>query len=81
MLQSVKFIIFTYLLVAVNSHNRLRHQRDAEENEHHLLNILKDHEVIPDIIDDASHADTLEASKNNTEMPRTKLIFGFIGDL
>lgn len=62
---SKRFIIFMCLLVTVNSLNQIRsqkHKRDAEENEHHLLNILKDHEIIPDIIDDASHADTLEVN-------------------
>lgn len=35
-------------------------KRDAEENDDHLLNILRDHEIIPDLIDDAPHADILE---------------------
>lgn len=37
-------------------------KRDAEENDDHLLNILKDHEIIPDLIDDAPHADILEVN-------------------
>lgn len=57
---SLNVVICVYFLVTVNSQNCSRRRRDAEENEHHLLNILKDHEIIPDIIDDASHADTLE---------------------
>lgn len=35
-------------------------KRDAEENDDHLLNILKYHEIITDLIDDAPHADILE---------------------
>lgn len=57
---SLNVVICVYFLVTVNSQNCSRQRRDAEENEHHLLNILKFHEIIPDIIDDASHADTLE---------------------
>lgn len=57
---SLNVVICVYFLATVNSQNCSRQRRDAEENEHHLLNILKDHEIIPDIIDDASHADTLE---------------------
>lgn len=57
---SLNVVICAYFLVTVNSQNCSRQRRDAEENEHHLLNILKYHEIIPDIIDDASHADTLE---------------------
>lgn len=64
-----KFLICGYLLVTVSPQNRFK--RDAEENEHHLLNILKDHEIIPDIIDDASHADTLEV--NHVPFEKKKL--------
>lgn len=58
-----KFVLFACFLATVESKNpRFSYKRDAEENEHHLLNILKDHEIIPDIIDDATHTDILEVS-------------------
>lgn len=59
----VYFIISIYLIGTVQCLHRYNSQkRDAEENEHHLLNILKDHEIIPDVIDDATHTDLLEVS-------------------
>lgn len=61
-----QFILINVLILALLSTTvsayrpRGDKKRDAEENEHHLLHILKDHEIIPDIIDDAPHADVLE---------------------
>lgn len=60
-----KFVFFVCFLATVESyHPRFTYKRDAEENEHHILNILKDHDIIPDIIDDATHTDILEVSVN-----------------
>lgn len=58
-------MFFVCFLATVESyHPRFTYKRDAEENEHHILNILKDHDIIPDIIDDATHTDILEVSVN-----------------
>lgn len=48
----ITFVSFTNCLYSA--------KRDAEENENHLLNILKYHEIIPDLVDSAPHADILE---------------------
>lgn len=48
-----------------SSNGRYWPKRDAEENDDHLLNILKYHEIIPDLIDDAPHADVLEVDYGN----------------
>lgn len=64
----VNFVIIIYLTATVESYHRYDNlKRDAEENDHHLLNILKDHEIIPDVIDDASHADLLEVRENQVK--------------
>lgn len=60
-----KYLILVVLLAAVidsasRTRTRTSFKRDAEENDDHLLNILKYHEIIPDLIDDAPHADILE---------------------
>lgn len=57
---NVLFLFILLILAAQSRQPRGDKKRDAEENEHHLLHILKDHEIIPDIIDDAAHADVLE---------------------
>lgn len=57
---NVLFLFVLLILAAQSRQPRGDKKRDAEENEHHLLHILKDHEIIPDIIDDAAHADVLE---------------------
>lgn len=59
----MKYLILLILLSLVAT-STARHgfKRDAEENDDHLLNILKDHEIIPDLIDDAPHADILEVN-------------------
>lgn len=57
---NVLFLFVLLILAAQSRQFRGDKKRDAEENEHHLLHILKDHEIIPDIIDDAAHADVLE---------------------
>lgn len=51
-------LILSSLVAKSTARNSFK--RDAEENDDHLLNILKDHEIIPDLIDDAPHADILE---------------------
>lgn len=57
---NVLILLFVFCIVIESRQLRSDKKRDAEENEHHLLHILKDHEIIPDIIDDAPHADILE---------------------
>lgn len=60
---------FLWLAVFLASMEKLNGRywpkRDAEENDDHLLNILRDHEIIPDLIDDAPHADVLEVNYGN----------------
>lgn len=63
--QKVLLYIFLFGCVSISNSSHHLHsnqKRDAEENEHHVLNILRDHEIIPDIVDDASHADILKVS-------------------
>lgn len=55
---AMKVLFYLYFLMEVESFSQ--QNQDTDENDHHLLNILKDHEIISDIIDDASHADILE---------------------
>lgn len=55
------FVLCIYAVAVV--HCKRRHnlyKRDTEDNEHHLLNILKDHDIIPDILDDATETNLLE---------------------
>lgn len=56
------YLLLLMFAASVNVDGRARYsyKRDAEENDDHLLNILKDHEIIPDLIDDAPHGDILE---------------------
>lgn len=56
------FILLVVISVIARAASCNRFKRDAEENDDHLLNILKDHEIIPDLIDDAPHADILEVT-------------------
>lgn len=51
-------VILSFSVARATARNGFK--RDAEENDDHLLNILKDHEIITDLIDDAPHADILE---------------------
>lgn len=56
---SIKIWYYAHLVIKVTSvYSGLN--KDSDENENHLINILKDHEIIPDIIDDAAHADILQ---------------------
>lgn len=59
-------LILSSLVVHCTARNG--YKRDAEENDDHLLNILKDHEIIPDLIDDAPHADILEVRPLSTSL-------------
>lgn len=59
-LNEILILLAALCLLAAKSSAHHGFKRDAEENDDHLLNILKDHEIIPDLIDDAPHADILE---------------------
>lgn len=58
------FVIFIYAFAVVHCNRQHNiYKRDVEDNDHHLLNILKDHDIIPDILDDATETNVLEVIK------------------
>lgn len=60
---NIKLNLLFFYCFLLKADSFSQQNQDTEVNEHHLLNILKDHEIIPDIIDAASiapSADILE---------------------
>lgn len=52
-------LVYLFAFIQCNSRHNL-YERHTDENEQQLLNILKDHDIIPDILDDALETSSLE---------------------